>query len=457
MQTRKVDVAIIGAGTAGLTARKKALDHGAQRVVVIEGGPYGTTCARVGCMPSKLVVAAADAAQAVRDAEVFGVSTGTPRIDGAAVMQRVRALRDRFAGGVVKQVQSWPDEQRLRGWARFVGPTTLQVDDHTRVEAQAIVIATGTSPWVPPPLRELGDRLLTSDDVFELQDLPESLAVVGAGPIGLELGQAMHRLGVRTCIFEMTKNLGVVRDPKVAAEARRVLGAELDLRLGTEITEAKRTGDGVHLEWKDAEGRTHEGDVALVLSAAGRRPNVQRLELEAAEIELDDHGVPKFDHRTMQCGDAPIFIAGDVDNERPVLHEAADEGRYAGANAASYPDVRAHHRKVPMNLVFTRPQMAVVGEPGDDVACGAVDYRHQGRALVMGQASGLVRIWGKIDGGRITGAEMLGPDVEHTAHLLAWAIQQGMTVDAALAMPYYHPAQLKLGAPQTPLDCGPGD
>lgn len=426
-------------------------------------------------MPSKLLVSAAEAAQAVGHADAFGVRASVLQVDGKAVMERVQRLRDEFVSGVVGAVDGWPDEQKLSGSARFVAPTTLEVNDHTRVEASAVVIAAGSSPWVPPVLHELGDRLVTSDAIFELPDLPRSLAVVGTGAIGLELGQAMHRLGVRTTLFSMAEVLGPLRDPTLVAEARRIFEAELDLHLGIDLKAARRTDTGVELTWNDTEGRSQRAEFDLVLAATGRRPNTEGLNLEAAGIELDDRGLPTFDHRTMQCGDHPIFVAGDFDGERPVLHEAADEGRHAGANAATHPDVRAHRRKTPLGIVFSDPQMAVVGTPGEqadcDVACGEVDYRRQGRARVMDRNEGRVRIWGEVECGRIMGAEMLGPHVEHMAHLLAWAIQLDLTVDAALRLPYYHPvleegirsafadlaAKLRLEPTKRPLDCGPGD
>jgi dihydrolipoamide dehydrogenase len=135
MQTRQVDVAIIGAGSAGLNARREVVRRGG-RPLLIESGPYGTTCARVGCMPSKLLIAAAEVAHEIGRAELFGLRIADGwRIDGRAVMARVRLERDRFAGFVVRQTESYPEAERLRGHARFVGPTTLQVDNHTRVEA----------------------------------------------------------------------------------------------------------------------------------------------------------------------------------------------------------------------------------------------------------------------------------------------------------------------------------
>jgi len=205
MNTLHVDVAVIGAGTAGLSAFRAAKSHG-KRVLLIEGGPYGTTCARVGCMPSKLLIAAAEAAHAVGAAPAFGVHTGFLRIDGKAVMARVRSERDRFVGFVIDGVDKIPAAERLRGMARFTGRSQLQVDDHTLVNAERIVIATGTSALLPTLLKNAGERLVINDDVFMWDDLPPSVAVVGSGIIGLELGIALHRLGVRVALFGQAKS-----------------------------------------------------------------------------------------------------------------------------------------------------------------------------------------------------------------------------------------------------------
>src|SRR5438552_533944 len=195
-----VDVAVIGAGTAGLAAYRAARAAGAS-AVIIEAGAYGTTCARVGCMPSKLLIAAAEAAHAIDRAPGFGVHVdGATRIDGREVMDRVRRERDRFVGFVVDGVQAIPESDRIRGHAKFVDANTLEVDGK-RIEARSIVIATGSRPTIPPMLKDLGDRLIVNDDVFDWQDLPRSVAVFGPGVIGLEIGQALARLGVRVVVL----------------------------------------------------------------------------------------------------------------------------------------------------------------------------------------------------------------------------------------------------------------
>lgn len=450
METRRVDVAVIGAGTAGLNARRAALGQGAS-VLLIEDGPYGTTCARVGCMPSKLLIAAADVAHDLRQAGRFGVHAGEVRVDGPAVLERVRRERDRFVGFVVRDVEAIPTEQRLRGRAVFVGPTALEVRPvdgaaPLRVAAGAVVIATGSASWTPPVLVGAGDRMLHNDDLFELPNLPRSVAVVGTGVIGIELGQALHRLGVRTAFLTIDDMIGPLTDPAVKASARAVFGGELELHMEVRIDEVERTERGVRLRWTDRDGQTHDAEHERLLAATGRRPNVSSLGLEQAGIELGVGGVPLFDPTTMQCGGSPIFVAGDVTDDRPVLHEASDEGQIAGANAARYPDVQPRPRRFPLTIVFADPQIAIVGASyaalvaaGADFAVGEVDYGGQGRARVMGKNAGLVRIYGRRSDGRLIGAEMLGPRVEHTAQLLAWAGQQGMTVDQMLALPFYHP------------------
>jgi dihydrolipoamide dehydrogenase len=175
MEKLTVDVAVMGAGTAGLVAYRAAVAQGA-RTVLIEGGPYGTTCARVGCMPSKLLIAAAEAAHMLDLAPRFGVHPGERRIDGVAVMERVRRERDRFVGFVLDGVDAIPAADKLRGYARFTGPNTLRVGEDIEVEAKRIVIATGSTPTRLPKLDNVGPGVITSDDVFEWQDLPRSVA-----------------------------------------------------------------------------------------------------------------------------------------------------------------------------------------------------------------------------------------------------------------------------------------
>ncbi|HAT30469.1 MAG TPA: dihydrolipoyl dehydrogenase [Janthinobacterium sp.] len=477
MNTIRVDVAVIGNGSAGMTAYRASRAHG-KRVVMIAGGPYGTTCARVGCMPSKLLIAAAEAAHALTVAPAFGVHPGTVRIDGAAVMARVRGERDRFVGFVLEAIDEIPAEDKIVGRARFTGPRTLQVDEHTIIEAERFVIATGSTPIVPAEWKHAGDRVIISDDVFDWTDLPTSVAVAGSGVIGLELSQALHRLGVRVSIFARGSSLAQLSDPLVLQVAARALSDELDLRFQTQVVALAKDGDGVLLTSRDALGQERGERFDYVLAAIGRSPNVHDLGLEAAQLALDRRGVPIYDKHTMQCGSSGIFIAGDAADERPVLPEAADQGRIAGDNAGRYPDVQPGLRRTPLTVAFSEPQIATLGARYKDLcvshsgrfAIGSVSFENQGRSRVMLQNHGVLRVYGEFGSGRFLGAEMIGPRAEHLGHLLAWAVQAKLTVAAMLDMPFYHPvveegvrtalrelaAHLSREEPPVCQDCTPG-
>lgn len=442
--TLHTDVAVIGAGTAGLAAWRAATAAG-KRALLIEAGPHGTTCARVGCMPSKLLIAAAEAAHAPARWDAFGLRLeGHVHVDGAAVMARVRRERDRFVGFVLDGVERIPAVDRMQGRARFAGPSTLALDDGTTIGFSSAVIATGSSPAVPPMLRGAGDRLVVNDDVFEWTELPRSVAVFGPGVIGLELGQALSRLGVAVHMFGVGGAVGPFSDPAVRSCAASVFAAEFPLDADAAIESVERVPEGVRIAHRGPDGITRAITVDYVLAATGRSPNVRGLGLETTGLALDARGVPRFDRLSLQCGQSAIFIAGDANNDLPLLHEAADEGRIAGGNAARFPDVRPGQRRTPLAVVFSEPQLATVGArlaelDADGIVIGAVSFEDQGRARVMLRNRGLLRVYADRHDGRVLGAEMIGPDAEHLAHLLAWGIQSGMTVARMLEMPFYHP------------------
>ncbi len=441
-EVRECDVAILGAGTAGLTARKAAEKAGAS-VLTIDPGPLGTTCARVGCMPSKLLIAAADAAHAARHGATFGVHVDGLRVDGREVFARLRRERDRFVGGVLKGIRAFDAKGGLlEGRAKVTGEARLLVDGAVEVRFRSLVVATGTDPFVPPPYR--GIAHLTNETVFELEDLPESLLVIGLGAIGLELGQAFHRLGVRTTMLGIGGQIGPIECPEILAEAKRIFEAELDLHPDYQLEAAEPDGDGVRIRFVDSRGHARDERFARVLMAAGRRTTLGGLGLESLGVARRPDGSWPVDPDTLQLGGLPVFVAGDVNGLHPLMHEAADDGRIAGENAARFPALAATSRRAPLAIVFTDPQIGIVGG-GHATACaleaipGTVDFAHQGRPKIHDEARGKARLYATRDDRRLVGAEIIGPRAEHMAHLLAWAVQAELTIDDAIAMPFYHP------------------
>jgi dihydrolipoamide dehydrogenase len=412
--------------------------------VIIEGGAYGTKCARVGCMPSKLLIAAGEAAHAVHRAPGFGVHVdGSLRVNGREVMARVRSERNRFVGFVLEGLENIPAGDRIRGMARFVDPHTLDIDGQ-RLTARSIVIATGSRPAIPPILQGLGDRLVVNDDVFDWHDLPRSVAVFGPGVIGLEIGQALARLGVRVVVLGRGGRLGPITDPVVHRAAAKYFAQEFTLDVDAHVTRVERVGDEVEIDYRGPDGASRTERFEYVLAATGRVPNVDKLGMESLGLERSARGVPAYDKATTQVGATSIFMAGDAGDYTPLLHEAADEGRIAGANAAAFPNVKPGLRRALLGVVFTDPQIAIVGGgyaaiKAHALAVGEVSFEDQGRARVMLRNRGSLRVYANPETGRFLGAEMAGPDAEHIGHLLSWALQAGMTVTQMLDMPFYHP------------------
>lgn len=479
MSEHHFEIAIIGAGTAGMRAYREASKL-ASNIAIIESGDFGTTCARVGCMPSKLLIAPAEARHSTERFQAFGLEKTTPKVDKTAVMTRVRAERDRFVGFVVEAVEGF-DATLYKAHARFKDAHTLELSDGQTLTADKIVIATGSRPNIPALFDQGCDRIITNDEVFDWTRLPEKIAVVGAGVIGLELAQALHRLDVDVTLLGHNNSIGPLGDPEVKAYALQTFSEALRFYGHAEISEVTVADKEVTLGYKkdaNCDDMTHE-TFEYVLMATGRRPNIDALNIENADLVLDKRGIPEYDPLSSQCGDSHIFIAGDVTADLPLLHEAADEGAMAGENAARFPQVYRKPRKTPIGVVFCDPQMAVVGESFQaltqsetDFATGSVSFEDQGRSRVMLVNKGLLKVYGEQCTGRLLGAEMIGPSAEHLAHLLAWSIQRKETVQALLEMPFYHPVieeglrtalrdlhnQLHMGPPppKNCLDCGPG-
>ena len=446
MNPLHVEVAIVGAGTAGMSAYRAARAH-ADSVLLIEGGVYGTTCARVGCMPSKLLIAAAEAAHLARHAHAFGVQVQAVAVDGAAVMARVQRERDRFVNSVLETIDAIAPLDRIATKVSFQDANTLKTEHGRLIHARRIVIATGSRPVLPAVVKGLGAHLLTNENIFDLPTLPASLAVFGPGVLGLELAQAMSRLGVRVKVFGVGGGIAGIQDLAIRDYANQTFNNEFYLDASAEVKSVTETVTGVEVNYLHRDGTWRAEPFDYVLAATGRAPVVAGLGLEHTGLQLNDRGVPLFDRFTLQCGDSPIFIAGDVSNDSPLLHEAADQGRIAGENAARFPDIRPGLRRTPLAVVFTDPQVASVGfnlkqleqHHKDRFAVGLVSFEDQGRSRIMRRNQGLLKVYGEQGTGLFLGAEMFGPAAEHIGHLLAWAAQQCMTVSSMLDMPYYHP------------------
>ena len=452
--SQPLDTLIIGAGTAGLAALREVRKR-TDRYLIVNEGPWGTTCARVGCMPSKALIEAANAFHRRHAFEAFGLRGAEGlTADIAAVLQRVRALRDQFVAGALQATDTL-GAARMAGRATVLGPNAVDIDG-TPYATRSIIIATGSRPRVPDEWLAFGDRILTTDTLFEQPTLGPRVAVIGMGVIGVEIAQALARLGIEVAAFTTGNTLAGLKDPTLNAELAAVLKQEMLLHTGAPA-ELREVPGGIEVS-----SGPNRVVVDQVIAAMGRVPNIEHLGLETLGVPLNPRGMPAVNPQTQQIGDLPVFLAGDANTHAPLLHEAADEGHIAGINAMACaltpaaapaaapaaiptpPTPTRFQRRTPLAIVFCDPQVAMVGKRLADLdsahtVTGTVSFENQGRARAAQRNRGALHVYADRATGRLQGAEMCAPAAEHLAHLLALAVQQKLTVHQLLGMPFYHP------------------
>jgi len=407
-------------------------------VLLIDHGPLGTTCARTGCMPSKAVLHAAHRWSILR--ELMGPQATAPGTGPDELWQEALAMRDTLAAGAVRRTLEGAGDRLVMGTARFLAPGELEVGGQ-RIHARSVIVATGSRPVVPDFLQALGDCVLTTDTLFARPRLPRSIGIVGAGAIGLEMAVALSRLGVRVVAADLKDTPGGIADPAVAERATQRLREEFMLWLGNPV-EVRPGPSGAEIR------SGHDSElVEVVLAALGRRPNVEALNLTAAGATPDQDGRFPADASSLRLSGTSVFLAGDVHPDRPLMHEAADEGSIAARGALALLDgepVAPAMRRTPLGIVFTDPDICTVGVPFDQldpqaIVIGTAEGSSNGRSRILHAESSLLRVYAHRESGWLLGASMWAVHGEHLAHQLAWAVQRGETVGSLLEMPYYHP------------------
>jgi pyruvate/2-oxoglutarate dehydrogenase complex dihydrolipoamide dehydrogenase (E3) component len=424
--TEAFDLAVIGGGTAGLTAAQVAA-HAHKRVLLISEGPLGGECTWNGCVPSKALIEAAAVHHAAATAGVFGIRVGELSVDFPAVMDHVH--------DVIDQIARYEDAAHLeaagvvvrRGRATLIDARTLLVGDE-RCSATNVVVCTGSRPDVPSIDGLDGVPYLTNETIFELRTQPRHMLVLGAGAVGLELAQAFARLGTEIDVVDVATTFLPREDPDIAGVLRGLLEAEgMRLHLGAKPVKVERVDDGVALTVRDANGeRVLHGDTLVI--ATGRRPNVTGLGLETIGVQVEQRGIVVDSHlRTSVAG---IFAAGDVTGTMPFTHVAAYQGRLAAGNIIGRRQHSASYRVVP-TVIFTEPELAHVGltEPearrahGDGVRVVTLPFSAVDRAVIARRPRGLIKVitagkpvLGHAGGGSIVGAHIVGPGAGELIH-----------------------------------------
>jgi pyruvate/2-oxoglutarate dehydrogenase complex dihydrolipoamide dehydrogenase (E3) component len=445
------DLIVIGGGSAGLTATAAAARLGA-RVLLIEKKALGGDCLYTGCVPSKTLIRTARLAHEMRHAARLGLADAAPAVDGARVMARVREAIARIERqDSPARFEAMGAEVKI-GAPRFLDRDRLELGG-TTLGARAFVLATGSRPSLPP-IPGLADAgCLTNESVFTLSAIPKSLAVIGGGAVGLELGQALARLGARVSILEAEGRLLPKEDAECSMEMARRLEAEgLAIHTATTVHEVRRVGRPSGTGSPAAQGspgkrkllrcdKIQDIEVDEILVAVGRAPNVEGLGLDAAGVEHDRKRVSVDQH--LRTSNPKVFAVGDVIGHLQFTHTAGYEAALAVRNALFPFGTRPDYRAIPW-AIFTDPELARVGmteeearASNNEVEVFRANFSEVDRAITDGHESGFAKLL--VVDGKLVGAHILGPHAGELIHVPALAMRRGLGVSTLASMSWVYP------------------
>jgi len=366
------DLLVIGGGSAGFAAAIEASQLGA-RVIMVESGTLGGTCVNVGCVPSKFFLRAAEVAHLAATAPYQGISTRLEGIDLGALRSQQRALIADLRREKYEELVAYYGWELLRGTARFLDPETVAVGER-RLRARAVLIATGARPAVPPIPGLDAVPYLTSTTALEIEQVPSSLVVLGAGYVALELGQAFQRLGSRVTLLQRRPQLLPDLDERLARDLQQALEAEgMRFWLGTTVRRVEPLPGGVRVVCVRG-GREETLEAEALLVATGRVPNTESLDLAVAGIATDARGAPLVD-ATLRTSNPRVYAAGDVTDLPQFVYVAAAAGRRAARNAL-LGEARPLDRTAVPAVIFTEPQVATVGLSPEQARAAGVETVH---------------------------------------------------------------------------------
>jgi pyruvate/2-oxoglutarate dehydrogenase complex dihydrolipoamide dehydrogenase (E3) component len=433
------DLIVIGGGSGGLTATSVACRMGA-KVLLLEKHALGGDCLFTGCVPSKTLIRSAAVAHLQRTAARYGLPAQAPTIDGAQVMARVKEVIAKVAEhDAIPRFEALGAEVRI-GAARFVSRDEVEAGGQ-RYRARGVIVATGSRPAVPAidGLREAS--FLTNESIFDLKEIPASLVVLGGGAVGLELGQAMQRLGAQVTIVEADDRVLPKEDPDCSTEIRARLEAEgVTIHTATQVERVSRA-DGKKLVHCTQGGSPLTVSADELLVATGRAPNLEGLELGAAGIDADARRI--VIDAELRTTNPRVFAVGDVAGNYLFTHSAGYEAALAVRNALLPLAAKVDYRALPF-ATFTDPEVAHVGltEPEarklpDPVTVLKTPMSHVDRALTDGESGGFVKLL--VARGKLVGAHIVAAHAGELIHPAVLALKEELKLSAIAGMSWIYP------------------
>ena len=401
------DCIVIGSGPGGYVTAIRAAQLG-MKTAVVEKGEIGGRCLNVACIPAKAVLRVADIISEIDEASDFGITVPDRTIDFGAVGERRRKVIKTLTGGVAGLMKK-NNVDVLEGVGSLTADANVRVED-TEYQAKTVVLATGSVPK-PVPGTTFGGRVIATEEAWALEQLPETIAVIGAGASGAEIASAYGRMGTRVLLFEALDRVLPTEDADISKVAGRALSKQnIEINTGT-MVENVQTGDSTV---SFAYGDKH-AEVDWLAIAAGRGPDIEALGLEAAGVDLDDRGLIDVDGR-MRTSKENVYAIGDLVKGPALAHKSSDEGIIAVEDAAGMETHALEYDDIP-RATFCTPNVASFGlteeqarEQGLDIVVGKLQYGAVGAGTVYGDRSGLIKVigdkkYGELVGGHIVGAK----------------------------------------------------
>src|SRR5579864_9707012 len=441
------DVIVLGSGPGGYSAAVRAGQYGLKTAIIEKDPKLGGTCLHVGCIPAKAFLHAADVWQRFLHSAEEGIHCENPRLDFPLVSDRKNKIVSRHAQGVEflmkKNKVDW-----LKGYGRLAGPGKIEVASESgkqTYEARNIVVATGSEARMLPGLTADDKRIFTNIEILNLREVPKSLAILGAGAVGVEFASCFHRFGTKVSVFEMLPRIVPVEDEDVSRELERYFKKTgIRVETGARAENVEKTGDGVRFAVTLAGGKQETVEAETLLVAIGRKPITENIGLEGTRIQLD-RGFIKVDEY-QRTGEPGVYAIGDIVAGTPQLaHVATAEGMVAMAHIAGKPVTPVNKNRIP-NVTFTEPGIGSVGLTeaqaralGYKVKAGKFPFMADSKASILGRHDGFVKVVADEKHGEILGVHIIGPEAFKLIGEAVLAMEAEATVDTVIHAIHAHP------------------
>ncbi|MAX17655.1 MAG: dihydrolipoyl dehydrogenase [Nitrospina sp.] len=435
------DVAIIGGGSAGYAAASSAQSLGAQ-VAIIDPGPLGGLCILKGCMPTKAILRSSDIMALMGRAKEFGIQSVEAKAQLSAINDRKNKLIKEFADYRIEQLNS-PRFTLIEEQAQFISPYEIKIGNKF-LKARSFIIATGSVIANYPILGLEETGFVTSDDVLKMREAPDSIIVLGAGAVAVELAQFLLRIGVKVTLLQRSQHILSKGDEDLARPVESRFREEgMNLYTSTKILRAEKTLEGSVIYFKH-EGKEKKVCARYILQALGRRPNIDSLHLDLAKVEIQKSCIP-VDSK-MKTNQPHIFAVGDVNGIHEVVHIAIQQGEIAGYNAINTANEKEVDNRLKASVVFTDPGVASVGLSEKECQANNIPYLtasysfdDHGKSMCLGETYGHVKLLCHPASGEVLGGHIVGPEAGELIHEIITLMHFRGTVKDMLEIPHYHP------------------